>query len=327
MYLSFSCHGQENTDFKAKINGLSFVASNKKLVEKDIQSVANINANWVALMPFGFMPSANTPSLSFNTKWQWWGETAKGIKKTSSLFEKRKIKRMLKPQLWIKGGTFTGLISMSNENDWIQLEKNYEAFILHYAKLAQDESMELFCIGTELNRFVTARPDYWTSLIKKIKIIYKGQLTYAANWDTYQNPSFWKALDFIGMDAYFPLSKKKTPSVMELNTAWLPIKKEIQDFSVKNQKPIVFTEFGYRSINFTTRHPWDSNIDEVYNTESQKNGLNSIFETFWQEDWFQGGFLWKWFDNHLTAGGNQNKGFTVQNKESQNTIKEKFKSK
>ena len=310
-----------------KINGLSFVASNRKLVDKDTKSVVAINANWVALMPFGFMPSVNAPSLNFNNKWQWWGETAEGIKTTSTLFEKRKIKRMLKPQLWIKGGVFTGFISMSNEENWTLLEKNYETFILHYAKLAQEENIALFCIGTELNAFVTTRSDYWQALIKKIKTIYKGKLTYAANWDTYQKPTFWNALDFIGIDAYFPLSEKKAPSISELNKAWIPIRKEIRDFSNTYEKPILFTEFGYRSIDFTTREPWDSDFDETYNSQNQKNALISIFEMFWEEDWFQGGFLWKWFDNHRTAGGNQNKGYTVQNKDSQNIIKEKFKGK
>jgi hypothetical protein len=90
LLLFCSCKGQKEEISQEKINGLSFVASNRKLVEKDTESVSNVNANWVALMPFGFMPSAITPSLSFDTKWQWWGETAAGIKATSSLFQKKK---------------------------------------------------------------------------------------------------------------------------------------------------------------------------------------------------------------------------------------------
>jgi hypothetical protein len=45
-----------------------------------------------------------------------------------------------------------------------------------------------FCIGTELESFVTARPIYWQELIQKNKAIYKGKLVYAGNWDSYKVP-------------------------------------------------------------------------------------------------------------------------------------------
>jgi biotin synthase-like enzyme len=54
--------------------------------------------------------------------------------------------------------------------------------ILDFAQLAQNENIELFCFGT-LGNAVAKRPEYWSQLIKKIKKIYSGKLTYAANWD------------------------------------------------------------------------------------------------------------------------------------------------
>jgi hypothetical protein len=59
------------------------------------------------------------------------------------------------------------------------------------------------------------RPEYWSQLIKKIKKIYSGN--YAANWDDFDKVPFWNELDYIGIDAYFPLSDATTPSVLELN--------------------------------------------------------------------------------------------------------------
>jgi hypothetical protein len=324
--LTFSCQGQGNSGFIEKINGLSFVASNRKLVEKDIEPVLNVNANWVALMPFGFMPSSKNPELRFNTKWQWWGETAKGIQITSSIFQKKKIQRMLKPQLWIKGGSFTGLISMSNEEDWIQFEKNYEDFILHYAKLAQDEHIELFCIGTELNLFVKNRQKFWKDLIAKTKQIYSGKITYAANWDSYANAIFWKDLDYIGIDAYFPLASTQTPSVAKLNQAWKATKTALKKFSKKKKKSIIFTEYGYRSIDFCAKQPWVSDTKGNYNNIAQQNALTAIFQTFWKEPWFAGGFLWKWFDDQENAGGKNHTGFTVQNKKTEKLVKKFYKS-
>ena len=45
----------------------------------------------------------------------------------------------------------------------------------------------------------------WVQLINKTRTIYKGQLTYAANYDNYHEVDFWEHLDFIGINAYFPL--------------------------------------------------------------------------------------------------------------------------
>jgi len=45
----------------------------------------------------------------------------------------------------------------------------------------------------------------WKKLIQNIRKIYSGQLTYAANFDNYQNIAFWEDLDVMGINAYFKL--------------------------------------------------------------------------------------------------------------------------
>jgi len=322
-----SC-AQESTKLTSlnKINGVSFVASNNHVNTATIQPVLNVNANWVALMPFAFMRANNSPSLSYNSQNQWWGERIEGIKETASVFNKHGIKRMLKPQIWIRAGKFTGTIKMTNETDWLLFEKKYETFILNYAKVAESEKIELFCIGTELNSFIQNRPQFWTGLIQKIKTVYTGKLTYASNWDSYQNPNFWKDLDYIGIDAYFPLVNSKTPAVAELNQTWAPHKTAIKKYSIEQQKSIIFTEFGYRSVDFSTHKPWDSSREGNFNSIAQINALQSLFSTFWNASWFEGGFLWKWFDNHASAGGNTSTGYTVQNKDSEELIKKVYEN-
>lgn len=305
--------------FSQKINGISFVASNTPVTNEIIQPVVKVNANWVTLMPFGFMKTTNDISIQYNSKRQWWGETKEGISATVAEFHKENIKVMLKPQIWIPKGGFTGNIAMKNEQDWIAFEKNYETFILDYAQVATDYKFELFCIGTELNQFVTARPDYWKKLVQKIKKIYKGKITYAENWDTYTNVPFIKELDYIGIDAYFPLVNEKTPTVAAIENALKPIKTGIKELSLKYKKPILFTEFGYQSKDFTTAEPWNHSKTNEVNMIAQKNALEALFNQFWKENWFAGGFLWKWYDKK-TAGGTNNADYTVQNKPAETLV-------
>jgi hypothetical protein len=309
-----------------KINGISFVASDRVITNKAILPVVAVNANWVALMPFGFMKTVFDVKIEFNSPYQWLGERKEGIETTAVAFKKKHIQIMLKPQIWIPNGGFTGNIKMKNEADWIAFEKNYEKFILFYAQLAQTSHCEMFCIGTELNSFIIARPNFWNTLIAKIKKIYSGKITYAENWDTYKNVPFIKSLDYIGIDAYFPLDKEKTPTQKSIIASWQPIQKQMKELSKIYNKKILFTEFGYQSKDFTTATPWDNSKTSLPNLIGQENALQVILGVFWNKKWFAGGFLWKWHDNHPEVGGKKDTDYTVQNKPSEKLL-QKFYTK
>jgi hypothetical protein len=192
-----------------KINGVSFVAARDIVDSTHVEPVVNVNANFAAVMPFGFIKNLEHPEIIHNTDRQWFGETRAGAEQYISELRKANIKVMIKPQLWVWRGEFTGEIMMTNESDWQDLETSYEDFILEYADLANKVNAEIFCIGTELELFVKFRPGFWSQLIEKIKSRYTGKLTYAANWNEFAKTPFWNQLDYIGIDAYFPVSGKK----------------------------------------------------------------------------------------------------------------------
>ncbi|WP_445957993.1 glycoside hydrolase family 113 [Yeosuana sp.] len=310
---------------ESKINGVSYVASNDSINEKNIRPVLNIHANYAALMPFGFIRELSHPEIQYNSDKQWFGETKAGVKQYIKVLKKDGIHIMIKPQIWVWRGEFTGMIKMITETDWLVLEKSYSKFILDYAEIAQELNVEIFCIGTELESFIDARPDYWNHLIVEIKKVYKGKLTYAANWNEYNRTPFWSDLDYIGIDGYFPVSDLKTPTVEACKLGLKRWKTEMKLYSEKFNKPILFTEFGYRSVDFTGKAPWQSDRDmNVVNLNAQTNAMQAFFETFWHEDWIAGGFIWKWYHNNDRAGGNNNTRFTPQNKPAEAIIKDVY---
>jgi len=315
LVLGVICLLQSCTAQSQKINGVSFVASREPISQKNVMPVVKVNANYAAVMPFGFVRDLTHPEIRYNTQRQWLGETKSGAKQYAEELLKQNIKIMIKPQIWVSHGVFTGHIEMTTEENWQIFQNSYTKFILEYARLAQEIDADIFCIGTELERFITQRPEYWSGLIKDIKNIYKGELTYAANWDEFKRTPFWDKLDYIGIDAYFPVSQTKTPTVSECMANWTEHKAVIKDKSLEYKKPILFTEFGYRSVDYTGKEPWRSDREmNSINLEAQTNASKALFETFWKEDWFAGGFIWKWFHNHETAGGVDNSRFTPQNK-------------
>jgi len=225
-----NCNGQ------SKINGVSFVASPSAIDQTHIVPVKAVNANWAAVMPFGFLRSLETPKVVFNIPRQWWGERRDGAKKTIELLQEANIKVMLKPQIWVWKGEFTGNITMNSDKNWELLEQSYQEFILLYARLAEELKVPLFCIGTELHTFVQQRPQFWLDLIQKIRSVYQGKLTYAENWDQFENVPFWEALDYIGIDAYFPLSEAKNPTLEKFKSGWKKHKTKIEQLQFKKGK-------------------------------------------------------------------------------------------
>lgn len=316
--VQLACKSQE----AAKINGVSFVGSRDEALQEHVDAVLAVNADHAAVMPFGFIRNQSSPDIVFDTDRQWFGETARGARQYIEQLRRNGLKIMLKPQLWIWRGEFTGDLEMKSEEDWGRLEQSYEEFILTYAILARDVHAEIFCIGTELDKFVQFRPDYWKTLISKIRQIYKGKLTYAANWDEFSRIYFWPLLDYIGVDAYFPLSDQKTPTIDQLKSGWQPWKDKMYALSLQLKLPVLFTEFGYRSMDYTAKKPWlVDRSEENVNLEGQANAKTAIFEEFWVEDWFAGGFVWKWFIHHGEVGGEKDNRFTPQNKPAEEIIK------
>jgi len=322
LFLFSSCAAQP-----IKINGVSFVAARDAVDETHTDPVVNVGANYAAIMPFGFLKNLDHPEIIHNTDRQWFGETRAGGKQYIEALRKQNIKIMVKPQIWVWNGEFTGYIKMTTEENWKTLEDSYTSFIMEYAELAQETKAEILCIGTELEYFVRYRPEYWHDLIEDIKKIYKGKLTYAANWDEFKRTPFWGELDFIGVDAYFPVSDTQTPSVEECRAGWQKHKPVIKTLSDKHDRPILFTEWGYRSVDFTGKEPWvHSRSMTTINFDAQSNATQALFEEFWSEEWFAGGFVWKWFHAHDKVGGDKDNQFTPQNKPAETVIQSFYKT-
>lgn len=329
--LIFSCNSQvvleeKNKVETEKINGLSLVSENSDLMQSHIGPMLNVNCNYAAVIPFGFISALDNPNLSFDSKWQWKGEKIIGTESSIDILHENGIKVMVKPQLWVGRGDFTGKIEMNSEKDWDEFEKGYEAYILSFAKIAEKHNAELFCMGTELNRFVMARSDFWLHLITEIRSVYSGKITYAENWDCYSRVPFWNELDYVGVDAYFPISDNVKPSKKELLEGWELVQNDLQKVSEKNGKQILFTEFGYRSITSCAKAPWDYNNGGEADQEAQEKTLSALFETVWAKEYMAGGFLWKWYPAHGEAGGKSDTKFTVQNKKAENLLRDVYQN-
>lgn len=322
---SFTCNlQQEELPFQSneasetsgiEVSGLSFVAPPNPFPKDPMPAVKAINSEWIALIPYAYTP-LNKPLVRYNLNQQWWGEQIVGIEESIRLAKASKIKILLKPQVYVPGG-WPGNMEYEKEEDWKIWEEAYLKYILEFAKIAEAHKIEMFCVGTEFKKSVQQRPFYWKALIQKVRDVYAGKLVYAANWDCYQKTPFWKDLDYIGIDAYFPLVNKKLPTKKELMEKWQPIARDMEKFQSKINKPILFTEFGYMALEGCAYNTWEleSKINQTkISEEAQANALDALFTVFKTKPWWHGGFLWKWFPNMQGHEGYLDKDYTPQGK-------------
>lgn len=304
-----------------KINGVCFVAPPRPIQAEALSSIKQVNAGWVAITPYAFS-RRDDPRVVFDHPNQWWGERTEGTIKQIEYAKQSGLSVMLKPHIWVMGDGWAGDFVLESEDQWQIWEDSYTKYILNFASIADSMSVEMLCIGTEYKRVVQKRPQFWSKLIKEVRKVYDGKITYAANWDNYHNVSFWDQLDFIGIDAYFPICNSTTPRVEELRTNWRETVETLEDFSQKYDRAILFTEYGYRSMDSCAGGHWDmDHQDTEPNMAAQKNAFEALYEVFWAKDWIAGGFLWKWYANHPMAGGPHDSHYTPQNKPVQELIR------
>lgn len=292
--LLLSCTSKEFVFHGTKQKGFALEAPPREIGDSLLTTVVQQNVNWVSLTPYAFLDE-KTDSLFFTRvgekpkKW-WWGEQPVGITACIAMAKKQGLQVMLKPHIWLRGGKFTGDYEPNSKNFFA----GYREYILQYAKLAQEHKVEVLCIGTELSTAVIKEGALWEKLIQDIREVYSGQLTYAENWDAYRKIPFWRKLDFIGVDAYFPLAEGKNPSLEAICEKWAKWKKELRAVAGDYNKPILFTELGYRYSDYATDKPWEVRDDLPENLELQANAYKAFFKEVWQEKWLAGVYCWKW---------------------------------
>ena len=342
----FSCENEEDRDnispapsvnVQEKIKGGSILqtwmfASSGSRAPLSTDLAEKTNAEWVSLSPVvGVSLWCDGPCRPYNFGPS--DETEKMKKIIPKMIDSGLKQIMLKPitSFWeVNGSSFWGDFYVDTEEDWEDIENAYSDLFYELAKLSETfPEVKLLSIGNELREFTQRRPQFFRSLIARIRLDFPGlALTYAANWDEYQSVSFWEDLDYIGVNPYFSLVNQKTPTPSEIEQALSPIKQDMLALSLTHQKPILFTEYGFRSMDYGTWQPWllgDVLIDKNVNFQVQETSYRAFFETFWEEPWVAGGFFWEWrvlFSGEIN-NPNDN-GWYINDKPAEKIIKERY---
>ncbi len=274
--------------------------------DQSLRNLGATSAQWIALVVTGYQTSiAATNIVWAPPRTPSDGDLAHAVATAHRLG----LKVMLKPHVDVIetahrrgeiGGTF------SRAGQWDAWFRSYRKALLHYADLAQTLGVEQLAVGTELVS-LSGRERDWRHLVEEVRKRFAGPLVYASNHGGEEAAvRWWDAVDYIGVNAYYPLTAKANPTADDLKAAWTQrgyvalLNQLAQSF----HKPILFTEIGYRSVNGAAQVPWDWARPSAFNEREQANAYQAAIDTFRDRPWFAGFFWWDWIaDPHKGGAG------------------------
>jgi len=308
-----------------------------KMNASNIKPIIQNNFNWITLVPWGHQKDFDSPEVGYIR-----GDSLAMAQRDSmwtnqiDLAHSNDFKVFLKPHVWLtdpSDGKWRSEIYPSDETNWKTWQETYREFILYYAKIAEKNNVEMFCIGTEFTKLTFEKPDFWKSLIQDVRKIYAGKITYAANWyKEFEKITFWGELDYIGIQAYFPLVKNEFPTVQQIEKGWDKYFSNLKSIYKKYHRNIIFTELGYKSTADSAIDPWTwidytSDQNKTLSTQTQANCYEAFFNSVWKKKWLAGVHIWQWRSDYKKERGKNHLEFTPQGKPAEKVITKGFESK
>jgi hypothetical protein len=289
-----------------------------------LRALAAPAVNSVGLMPAAVQRDAAAPGIDFVQRPSK-GETDEGMLRAVADARSLGMSAMVKPQLWVGGGTFTDDIAMPDDAAWREWFAGYRRFIVHHAVVAEAAGAALFCVGTEV-RGTELRKNDWKEAIAAVRLATGAPLTYAARWAAgAADIPFWDALDAIGVDFYDPLARteKATDAVLEqgVRTAARAAADVSKNLS---NKPVIFTEAGYSSVRASWTAPRDESGTRPAAPEDAARAIAAVHRALGAEPWWRGVYWWRVYSDGRTALAGD-RGFNLLGTPSEKAMAEGFR--
>lgn len=187
--------------------------------------------------------------------------------------------------------------------------QQYTNLLLELADKSIALKAPYFYIGSELASLThnSAARGLWEQLIFELRTkIQKSShpsmnLTYAAHWEEYLTVPFWRQLDQIGINAYFPLTDYETargikhPPQTVIENSLKHQLGELEQFSRAQKRPLALSEFGLTPFDQTTARPWQQSPSEINDPNERQTAYRALFRILQdQSSWLTSVNLWHW---------------------------------
>jgi hypothetical protein len=264
-----------------------------------IDHLADLGATWISVTPFGQIWSLTSTEIAmeFEAPYQ---DNRAAIARITAQAHARGLKVLLIPHLWVETTGWRGEIDPGSPEGWAAYRASYRDFVRRWAVDAEAAGVDAFSIGVECKSWSDRFGPYWASLIAELRADFSGLLTYSANWDEAEAVLFWDLLDFIGINAFYPLASEGGASDADYREGAKRWVAPVRALATRFDRPVLFVEVGYTTRRDAAIEPWlwpDGMEGVVIDEREQARALAAMFEAFLPEPWFAGFFVWRYYAN------------------------------
>lgn len=147
------------------------------------------------------------------------------------------------PQAW------RGSIEPQNRAAWF---RSYHKLMLPYAAAAQAGHAATFVLGTELVS-LEGTPQ-WASLVRSLRSVYQGQLTYDENQDEFASGTADPPVPTHNIDAYPQFALPDSASVARLTSSW---DAWLGTHPMSVRRELTLSEIGIDAVAGSYQDPWN----------------------------------------------------------------------
>ncbi len=301
---------------RAQLFGFNLIAWDRRALtnatawRKSIAALHGLGISRVTIVPYQLLDPDSLRLLSKSQFDLVFGPSAEVVAEIIRYAKTLNMSVSLKPMIEIdneegEGDIWRGTVKIGPDKAGAFFD-SYQAHILQMLKVAVDEGADRFYIGSELAGLVTDKrhTGRWLDLIVACRRSLGDSsclLTYAANFDEYEQVPFWSELDEIGVDAYFPLARKKEaagllqPGHELLRKRFDKVLIDLQAFSKRMKRPMFLAEWGVVPFDLTTTEPSAAQPSESYDLGEMLNAYTAVIGAVQaQGDWLAGCDFWHW---------------------------------
>lgn len=294
-----------------------------------LDECARMGATWVSITPFGRVgdlkgrgvdPTFEAPHA----------ENERNVARAVAMAHARGLRVMLVPHLWVESGEWRALIDPGTDEGWAAWAKSYGAFASGWARVAEASGVDLFSAGVELRSWVTGpRAPSFAALVRDLRRVYKGPITYSANWDDVEHTVVLGELDVIGVNAFYPLAEKEGAPFETLLEGGRRVRERVAKLSEVWQRPVVFTEIGYTTRPDPAVKPWewpDAMKNVKVDQRAQAEAYAALVGPILDEPSFLGFFVWRVYADPEDVSQEAEWGFSPRGKLAELVVRDAFRT-
>lgn len=264
-----------------------------------LDELVALGANAVSITPFGRIWSLDSTEIlmDFEAPYE---ENRAAIGRLIAQAHARDLQVLLIPHLWVETDGWRGEIDPGTPERWQAYQQSYRQFVLRWARDAERFGADAFSIGVECKSWSGRFGAYWQDLIAEIRRSFRGQLTYSSNWDEVEDVLFWDQLDWVGVNAFYPLADAPDASYATYAERAEQAVTRVAELGERLGKPVVFVEIGYTTRANAAVEPWlwPDGMQAVRLDEwEQARALVALGSAAAREPRLLGFYVWRYYAN------------------------------